>query len=223
MTRTIRFAAGWYRRLLRLQPGSVRRRFTGDMADLFVDLAREAQRTGGRPGVLRFMARAAMDAVSSAVVAHREAPDGLLRRRYSVPSPRLAMSSMLFELGNARRTLRRVPTFASIAVLTLGLGIAASVTAFGVVNAYLIRPLPFPDSERLVWVLPMPTREAFDQGIRPPDDIQSLSMEPLRGTFEETAAWDLDGFTLVGAGQPAYVDGAWVSAGFFRTLGVSPA
>ncbi|HJU89923.1 MAG TPA: ABC transporter permease [Gemmatimonadaceae bacterium] len=218
-----RLAAHWYRRLLRLQPPSVRRRFAGDMTDLFVDLVRDAERTGGQLAVARLMTRAAADAVTSALTAHREAPDGLLRRQLSLPPMRLIARSSLAELANATRTLRRAPTFAAIAIVTLGLGIAASVTAFSVVNAYLIRALPFPHADRLVWVSPLPFREAFDQGVRPPDDLQSLNMEPLRGTFAEMAAWDLDGFTLVGAGEPAYVDGAWVSSGFFRTLGVSAA
>jgi putative ABC transport system permease protein len=223
MTRVIRLAAAWYRRLLRLQPGSVRRRFAGDMTDLFTDLAREQYRARGHLGVAGLMARAAGDAIVSAAVAHREAPDGLLRRRPRRPDPRRLVRSTTVELANAWRALRRGYAFAAIAVLTLGLGIGASVTAFSVVNAYLIRPLPFPDADRLVWVLPMPSREAFDQGIRPPEEIQSLDLAPLDGTFEEAAAWDLDGFTLVGAGEPAYVDGAWVSAGFFRALGVSAA
>jgi putative ABC transport system permease protein len=221
MTGLIRFAAAWYRRLLRLQPGSVRRRFAGDMTDLFTDLAREQYRVRGPLGVAALLARAAGDAVVSAAVAHREAPDGMLRHRPQRPDPRRLLRSARAELGNAGRALRRGHAFATIAVLTLGLGIAASVTAFSVVNAYLIRPLPFPDADRLVWVLPMPSREAFAEGIRPPDDIQSLDPAPLAGIFEEVAAWDLDGFTLVNAGEPAYVDGAWVSAGFFRALGVT--
>ena len=81
MTGPIRFAAAWYRRLLRLQPGSVRRRFAGDMTDLFTDLAREQYRARGPLGVAALLARAAGDAVLSAAVAHREAPDGMLRHR----------------------------------------------------------------------------------------------------------------------------------------------
>ncbi|HJR63424.1 MAG TPA: ABC transporter permease [Gemmatimonadaceae bacterium] len=133
------------------------------------------------------------------------------------------LRNVAHDIRLAARLLRRSPGFTAIAVLTLGLGIGASAIVFSVVNAYLIRPLPFGEPERLVSVLPAPSRDAFAHGIRPPEELETLDMRALDPVFETTAAWDLDGFTIASTDQPEYVDGAWVSPGFFQTLGIAPA
>ena len=63
-----------------------------------------------------------------------------------------ALDSLLQDLRYALRSLRRDAGFTTFAILIVGLGIGASSTVFSVVNTLLLRPLPFPDSERLVWV-----------------------------------------------------------------------
>ena len=65
-------------------------------------------------------------------------------------APAEVLSMFLKDLRHAFRLLRRDPAFTATAVLTLALGVGANVSVFAVVNAVLLRPLPFPDAERLV-------------------------------------------------------------------------
>ena len=64
-----------------------------------------------------------------------------------------ALDGLLQDLRYAFRTLRRDAGFTTFAILTIGLGIGASSTVFSLVNALLIRPLPFRDPSRLVWIV----------------------------------------------------------------------
>jgi hypothetical protein len=98
--------------------------------------------------------------------------------------------------------------------------VAGASLALTLARAYLLRPLPYPEAGRLVTVFPAPSRDQFD--LIP--DLSGVDWDPAARLFETTSAWDLDGFTLVGAGgPPEMVVGSWVSAGFFTLLGIEPA
>ncbi|HSA57783.1 MAG TPA: ADOP family duplicated permease [Gemmatimonadaceae bacterium] len=129
-------------------------------------------------------------------------------------------------LGNLRRDLllglramRRHPAFAVTSVVVLAVAIAIATSVYGVVHAYVIRPLPYPDAGRLVHVIAGPSRELF----RNAPSLASVNWTALDSVFAATVAWDLDGFTLAGDDRPEYVDGAWVSPGYFTALGMRPA
>src|SRR5271156_157218 len=121
------------------------------------------------------------------------------------------------------RTLRKNPAFAVIAALTLALGIGASASVFSVVNAILLKPLPYPQAERIVipWLVSPPGvnigSEYFPWG-----QIQFRFLTHDDHPFKELGAFQNDSFNLTGSGEPALLDGFRTSAGFFPALGVSP-
>lgn len=124
------------------------------------------------------------------------------------------------DLRFALRQLRRSPGHAGAAIGILATAIAGVALALALVRAYLLRPFPYPEPARLMQVLFGPDREFRPNG----PDLRGVDWVPAAALFEATASWDLDGFTLVQPDLPSeYVNGAWVSAGYFRLLGLDPA
>ncbi|MFL6337299.1 MAG: ADOP family duplicated permease [Pyrinomonadaceae bacterium] len=117
------------------------------------------------------------------------------------------------------RTFRKRPGFTLVAVLTLALGIGANAAIFSVVNGVLLKSLPFPDPERLVAL-----NETAESGrvtaVAFPD---YLDWRASQSVFEEMAARLPAGGVLTGDEGPERVTGRYVTASFFRTLGVRPA
>jgi predicted permease len=116
------------------------------------------------------------------------------------------------------RMLRESPGFTAVAILTLALGIGANTAIFSVVNAVLLRPLPFPQSSQLVSV------ESFDTIDKIPHGASSYpDFFDLRGqnqVFTHMASFHNNTYTLTGVDQPAHLNGATVTSGFFSTLEV---
>ena len=119
----------------------------------------------------------------------------------------------------AVRTLRRQPTFALSTVLTLGIAIALATSAYGIVHAYLVRPLPYAQPDRLVQVRATPTRDEFPNMPR----LRDVDWRVQDSVFAELVRWDLDAFTLAGGDRAESVQGAWVNPGYFAALGMRPA
>src|SRR6476646_6779521 len=123
------------------------------------------------------------------------------------------MSPMDAFFRDVRHGLRRVvaaPGFTAVTILTLGLGIGANVAIFSVVNAVLLRPLPFEQPDRLVRVWgqhPQIGHEAASL----PDFLACRTGPP---SFEGLSALANTRFTLTGAGEPEMIRGALVSADF---------
>jgi putative ABC transport system permease protein len=116
------------------------------------------------------------------------------------------------------RTLVRNPGFASIAVLTLALGIGANAAIFSVINAVLLRPLPWSDPDRAVmiwskWV-------SFDKTWVAAGEV--VDYRRRSRTLQEIAAWSELPVILTGDGDPERVPAANVSSNLFSTLGASP-
>lgn len=117
------------------------------------------------------------------------------------------------------RQLRRNPAFAAIAVLTLALGVGANTAIFSVVNAVLLRPLPFADPDRLVDA--RETEEA--PGTYPVNPADYLDWQAQNRTLEATSVYSwTSNVSLAGPGEPASAAMTQVQANFFRTLGISP-
>jgi putative ABC transport system permease protein len=130
------------------------------------------------------------------------------------------MGTLLQDMRYGIRVLMKNPGFTIIAVLTLALGIGANTAIFSVVNAELLRPLPFRDSGRIVSVATGNSRMHTSNGSTSyPDFVDWRSQNQV---FEKMAAYTGATFTLTGQEHPAHLEGASVSAETFDLLGVSP-
>jgi putative ABC transport system permease protein len=128
------------------------------------------------------------------------------------------MDTLLQDLRYAARTLSRSRGFTLVVVLTLGLGIGANSAIFSVVNAVLLRPLPFVDPDRIDRIYS--SIEGFgDIQVSPPDFLQ---MQQESRAYEGLAAFTYSSPNLTGEGAPVRLNSAWVSANIFKLLGVSP-
>ena len=122
----------------------------------------------------------------------------------------------------ALRGLRRAPSFAIVAVATLGLGIGATTAVFTVVDRVLLRPLPFRQSNQLYALSYLPADLPFviAPGLL---DLFYLSYHDRQRSFEHVAAYRRSEFTLSGNGEATRISGAFVAADFWPLLGISPA
>ena len=123
------------------------------------------------------------------------------------------------DLKSAFRQLLKDPGFTAVAVVTLALGIGATTAIFSVVNAVMLRPLPYPESDRLVWL----SERGVDWtggSLSFPNflDWQAGS----RDVFQHFGVFNWNNWTLTGAGEPVQLPGALASWEVFAALKVSP-
>jgi putative ABC transport system permease protein len=134
-----------------------------------------------------------------------------------------AMHKFLQDARYALRQLRKSPGFALTAILTLAFGIGATTAIFSIVEGVLLRPLPFPDPDRLVILSDIlegaKLSASGDAGVTAPE-IRAYQ----RGTssFESLGGFQQNSLELSGAGAPAQINLARLSAAVFPALGVSP-
>src|SRR5262245_61126203 len=130
------------------------------------------------------------------------------------------MNTLWQDLRYGARMLVKRPGFTLIAIFTLALGIGANTAIFSVVNAVLLRALPYHEPDRLVrlWESnPAANLRAFSASFP-----NFMDWRNQNGVFEQMAAYREDGFNLTGGTEPGRVIGARVTAGFFPALGVAP-
>jgi len=133
------------------------------------------------------------------------------------------MNTLLQDLRYGFRTHAKAPGFALVAVLTLALGIGASTAVFSVVNAILLRPLPYPQADRIVlpWrMAPVGLFLGYDKF--PWGQIDFHLFTEQQKSFQHLGAFQAESFNLTGAGEPVQLEGMRASAGFFAALGVAP-
>jgi len=133
-----------------------------------------------------------------------------------------AIEQLAQDARYACRTLRRAPGFTLVAVITLALGIGANSAMFSVINAVLLRPLPFPSPDALVAVTGVDLRR--DRGrvsvsASWPDFFDWRSKSK---SFEHLSAYRDADFTLIGGGGSLHITGAVVSSELLSTLGTRP-
>jgi putative ABC transport system permease protein len=136
-----------------------------------------------------------------------------------VDQPEERIHMLLNDLTYALRMMRRTPVFTIAIVLTVAIAIAANATIFSVVNAVMLRPLPFAEPNRLVQVA-----EKNDKLNLPNFGVSVLNFLSWREqtqTFEQLAAIGFSTFTLSGAGEPEQLSGNRISPALTRVLGIS--
>jgi predicted permease len=130
------------------------------------------------------------------------------------------MDTFLQDLKYAIRTLRKSWSVTAIAVATLALGIGANTAIFSVVNSVLLRPLPFRNSDRLVYLLEK--IPGFTVGI-PMNAPDYTAFRERQSAFEQMGVYSNKHFDLSGSGgDPERIEGARASSSIFPLLGVSP-
>lgn len=129
------------------------------------------------------------------------------------------MHTLWQDLRFGARMLLKRPGFTLAAVITLALGIGANTAIFSVVNAVLLRPLPYPDSDRLV----MLSTNETDGVLGNTGYTTFVDWSERSRAFEHLAVIRSWGGTLTGQGEPEVIEGLRVSANYFKLLGVSPA
>jgi putative ABC transport system permease protein len=129
------------------------------------------------------------------------------------------MERLAADVRFAARMLATRPAFTLVAVLTLALGIGANSAIFSVVDALLLRPLPYRDPGRLVWV----ENTLHLMGMSFTAGADYLEWRDASRSLDSVAAFSDEPFTLTGGESPERLVGAKVSASFLPTLGVAPA
>ncbi len=137
----------------------------------------------------------------------------------------MSLDILFQDLRYTLRTLGRDPGFTTVAVLILALAIGANIAVFSVVNALMLRPLPFPNAQQLLWIAPPPTKcgqscatystDAYDEF-----RVGSRSYQDVTGYFAFSSP---DNLSLKLGSAPITATGIDVIANFFQVLGVQPA
>ena len=129
------------------------------------------------------------------------------------------VEDLLQDVQYAVRTLRRMPAFAAVALLVLALGIGATTVMFTVIHSVLLRPLSYPEPERLL-TLHGATEELGEFWGFSNADLADLRRESRSLVI---GAWTYGGGTVSAPGEPEYVEGRLVSAELFSVLGIPAA
>ena len=185
-----------YNLLLGFYPASFRHEYGGEMRGLFARRLRDAS---GPVAIASLWLGTIAEILGNALLVHLD----LFRQ----------------DLHYTIRMLKRSPGFATTAVLIVALGIGATTAAFSVADFVLIRPLPFPEPDRLVKVFERtPNYGRLELSAANYRDWKAAST-----VFERLGMYHLDSSNLLGADEPLRVDAAALSADLLPTLGVEPA
>lgn len=133
-------------------------------------------------------------------------------------------TGLLQDVRYTFRTLSRDPGFAAVSVLILALAIGANVAVFSVVNTMLLRPLPFPHANELVWVAPPPSECGWSCATYSSDAYEEFRDQSrvYQGLTGYEAFTTPENFRLTGRGEPVPATGIEVIGNFFQVLGVQP-
>jgi putative ABC transport system permease protein len=193
-----------YRLLLRLYPSSFRHEYGAELCRIFARRRRDAS---GPPAVAAFWLATIADVVFNAGRVHFD----ILRQ----------------DLRTTGRALRRAPGFAAAAILVTALGVGATTAAFTLTDHVLIRPLPFPDADRLVKLWEgAPQRPLNSRSLLGTNDVSPASYfdwKEMARSFSIMGAYGFTAANIVGHGEPERLDGVAISADALEAIGIAPA
>ena len=135
-----------------------------------------------------------------------------------------ALDEILQDFRYTLRTLRKDPSFTLIAIIILALGIGANIAVFSVVSTLLLRPLPFPNSQQLVWIAPPPSACGLSCATYSSDAYEEFRAQSR--VYQDVTGYEAfstpDNLRLTGHGEPEPATGIDVIGNFFQVLGVHP-
>ncbi|HWP72388.1 MAG TPA: ABC transporter permease [Gemmatimonadaceae bacterium] len=207
--------AGWRRYLRFLRPDL--KADVNDELGFHLEMrARDLERQGQAPGD----AREAAERDFGDVAAIRDACLTIDERRFRRASRKERLMTLLHDVRLSVRSLLRSPGFTTISVLCLSLGIAATASIFTAVRGVLVRPLPYPDDDRLASIyVARPERQERGVNVSYHD---YYAWRNNNRTFEDVALWTWSTITISSEDEAERVDGGLVTANLFKVLGVTP-
>ena len=188
----------FYRILLRLYPASFRATYGAEMSALF---ARRRRAASGLAASAWLWTDVTLDVIRNAFLVHWD----FLRQ----------------DLRYTLRTLARAPGFALTAILVAALGIGATTAAFSVADHVLLKPLPFPESDRLVRIWQDQTFRGYARMELSPGNF--VDWKRMATSFDGMSAYTTFAANLVGQGDPVRLEGAQVNSDIFSVLRVQAA
>jgi len=212
-----------FRALLLLYPPAFRRRFMEEMVEFFHARRLEQRHQHGVRGLTRLWLHLVADIALNAPLQHVRAWRSTSARDLPWASPEYPaethpMDALRQDIRYALLNLARHPAFAIVAGLTLALGIGANTAIYSVVDAVLLRPLPWPDNDRLVIIYGA-------RGDQRTGGVAYLDYKDWREqskSFDELSVIRGQSVNLTGGETPERVTGSFVTANLFRQLGASP-
>ena len=131
------------------------------------------------------------------------------------------MNTLLQDIRFGLRMLLKSPSVSIVATIALALGIGANTAIFSVVNAVLLRPLPFPDPDSLVSVYETDTQRGQQRGSHSYPNFMDLRAQNT--VFQHISTYRSGDYVMTGRGEPVRLQGSVVTADLFPLLGVAPA
>ena len=203
------------RRWVRLYPAHFRARFGADLEDALVDRVRSVRARGGSER--QFWVQTAVDSVRGGLTERIRGGAGTTLQTTERGN---GMDLLMHQARYAVRTLRRRAGFTLTAVLTIGLGIGASTAIFSVIDAVLLRPLPFPRAEGLQFASALTGTERTSTLL---SNVQVEAWRAGANSIDELSVFDTGDVTLHGDGPAQQVAVEVVSPNYFSMLGVEAA
>ena len=197
---TLPFSQRLFRALVRVLPFDFRTNYEGEMEGVFREQQREVDERGGLLVALNLWKETIVGIFTTA--------------------PREHWQILTSDCSYAIRMMRKNPGFTAVAILTLALGIGANTAIFSVVHSVLLRPLPYPQGQQLIFIRQQETKLGIPDlsfSVKEIEDYRAQN-RTLSGLVEYHAM----SFTLFGHGDPERVRTGVVSANYFDLFGVQP-